>query len=241
MSSLWLQNKTTFKNSANTIILDWPTYLLTLPFTKFIIASFTMLAASRISSRCIKTTIARSRPLHSSTKLLSKEPPKSAAKASPPKKAEPDLSKDPHVLAEEMVRNSSDSRIAGTEALESLTSEQKYKNYAGAVGLMSFCIGVWYYSIQAVGQSDSGMNDLRSEAQEAKDVRDMKSAQEMNAQDLAQIDGTMAQYGDDADDMVVAVAAPDSIAQQEEDALNAGKKKVGRPLWKKIVLFWKKE
>ena len=130
--------------------------------------------------------------------------------------------------------------MPGTEALESITSEQRYKNYAGAVGLISFSIGVWYYSIQAVGQSAGGV-DLRAEAEEARDVRDMKSAQEMNAQDLAQIDVTMAQYGDDADDMVVAVAAPDHIAQQEEDALTAGKKKGGRPLWKKVVLFWKKE
>mmetsp|Transcript_10288 Transcript_10288/g.15426 ORF Transcript_10288/g.15426 Transcript_10288/m.15426 type:complete len:204 (-) Transcript_10288:512-1123(-) len=203
-----------------------------------------MIAASRISSRCIKTSIVRSRPLHSSTKLLTKEPPKTAAAPKPPaatRKAGPDMTKDPHQLAADRVRDASDSRISGTEALSALTPEQKIRNYATALGLISFSVGIWYYSIQAVGKSDGGMDALQAEAQEAKDARERKSAQEMNAQDLAQIDVTMAQYGDDADDMVVAIAAPDAIAQQEEEALAGGKKKGGKPLWKKVVFFWKKE
>jgi hypothetical protein len=203
-----------------------------------------MIAASRISSRCIRTSIARSRPLHSSTKLQTKETSTTAAAPKPAaaaRKEHPDMASDPHQLAADRVRDASDSRIAGTEALSALTPQQKLRNYATAIGLISFSVGVWYYSIQAVGKSDGGMDALTNDAEEARVARDRRSEQEMNAQDLAQIDVTMSQYGDDADDMVVAIAAPDAIARQEEEALAGGKKKGGRPLWKKVVFFWKRE
>lgn len=140
-----------------------------------------------------------------------------------------------------MVKEAPDTRISGTEALESITPEQKMRNYGTALGLVSFSIGVWYYSIQSVGKAEGGMEELRAEAQEAKNARDRKIEEEKNAQDIAQIDVTMAQYGDEADDLVVAVAAPDDIAQQEEDIINTGNKKNGKPLWKKVVFFWRKQ
>jgi len=198
-----------------------------------------MISAARLSSRCINTQIVKAKnvaSLHNSTKLLSKE---TATPKAPPKKVVV-AEQDPHQLADEMVRNAPDiTRISGTEALQSITAEQKMKNYGMAVGLASFCVGVWYYSILAVGKPEGGIDELRAEAQEALVGRDRMRAEEKNAEELAQLDVTLSSYGDD--DMIVAVAAPDDIAQQEEEAMAGGKKKSGRPLWKKVVLFWKKE
>eukprot|EP01083_Nonionella_stella_P075137 204067_1 len=124
-----------------------------------------------------------------------------------------------------MVKNAPDSRISGTEALSALTPQQKMRNYATALGLAGFCTGVWYYSISAVGQADGGIDELRLEAQEARDNLGKKSVEEMNAEELASLDDTA-----------------DEIAQQEEELIiTGGEKKVKRPMWKKVLLFWKKE
>mmetsp|Transcript_7657 Transcript_7657/g.7229 ORF Transcript_7657/g.7229 Transcript_7657/m.7229 type:complete len:125 (+) Transcript_7657:3-377(+) len=124
-----------------------------------------------------------------------------------------------------MVKNAPDSRISGTEALSALTPQQKMRNYSTAVGLASFCVGVWYYSISAVGQAGGGIDELRFEAQEARDNLSKKSVEEINAEELAHLDDTA-----------------DEIAQQEEELIiTGGEKKVKRPMWKKVLLFWKKE
>lgn len=152
--------------------------------------------------------------------------------------------KDPHQIASDMVKDAPDIRVSGTEALASMTPEQRMRNYVTAFGLVSFCIGVWYYSIQSVGRADGGIDELRAQAQEAKDSRERKTAEEQNAQNMAQIDVTMSQYGQDADDLVVAVAAPDEIAQQEEASLSGGKdqkKGSSKALWKRVVFFWKRD
>jgi hypothetical protein len=152
--------------------------------------------------------------------------------------------KDPHQIASDMVNNAPDSRISGTEALASMTPEQRMRNYVTALGLVSFSIGVWYYSIQSVGRADGGVDELRAEAQEAKTVRERKSAEEQNSKELAQIDVTMSQYGDEAEDLVVAVAAPDDIAQKEEAALigeSGTNSSSRRPLWKRVVFFWRRD
>jgi len=170
--------------------------------------------------------------IHNSTKLLSKEAPKAPARSRPT---------DPEQLASDMVKRAPDSRISGSEALESITPEQKMRNYATALGLVGFCTGIWYYSIQAVGKPEGGMDDLRAEAKDAMDALDRKNLEEKNAEELAQLDVTMASnYGDGNDDIVVAVAAPDEIAELAEKAVT-GERKAGRPLWKKVVFFWRKE
>lgn len=153
--------------------------------------------------------------------------------------------KDPHQIASDMVKDAPDIRVSGTEALASMTPEQRMRNYVTAFGLVSFCIGVWYYSIQSVGRADGGVDELRAQAQEAKDLRERKSAEEQTAKEMAQIDVTMSQYGDEADDLVVAVAAPAEIAQQEEAALSASTDKnnkgSSKALWKRVVFFWKRD
>jgi len=200
-----------------------------------------MLSAVRFNARSISHCTRKSKSVarfHNSTKLLSKE---TSSKA-PVTKSKPQ-SQDPHQLASERVRKAPDSRISGSEALESITPEQKMRNYATALGLVSFCTGVWYYSIQAVGQTDGGVSDLRAEAKEAMDALDRKNMEEKNAEELAQLDISMGSYGsEEDDDMIVAVAAPDAIAEIEESALKgSGSNKSGKPLWKKVVFFWRRE
>jgi hypothetical protein len=149
---------------------------------------------------------------------------------------------DPHAMADEFVKQSH-GRMPGTEALQSLTMEQKAKNFATAGGLMGFCVWVWWYSIQSVGKSGGkGLEDLQAEAQEARDAAAQKSTSQQEAEDLVGLEMSV----DTSDeDLVIAVAAPDHIAQQEEDENRAARdKKRGkstRPTWKKIVLFWQKE
>jgi len=90
------------------------------------------------------------------------------------------------------------------------------------------------------------MEELLADAADAKKDQLSKSESERSAEELAQLDVTMSQLdgeGVDGEDLFVAVAADDEVAQREEDLnMIAGKKgKSGRPLWKKIVFFWKKE
>jgi len=154
---------------------------------------------------------------------------------------------DPHQVSDSMIRNSpTDIRVPGTEALNSVTMNKKIKNYVLAMTLVGFCTGVWYYSIQSVGRPEGGMEELLADAADAKKDQLSKSESERSAEELAQLDVTMSQLdgeGVDGEDLFVAVAADDEVAQREEDLnMIAGKKgKSGRPLWKKIVFFWKKE
>mmetsp|Transcript_11128 Transcript_11128/g.16234 ORF Transcript_11128/g.16234 Transcript_11128/m.16234 type:complete len:212 (-) Transcript_11128:129-764(-) len=207
--------------------------------------------AARISSRRINSSVvsAVSRrknvdaaSFHNAAKLQTKAVPKAPPTQAKPKSTTAEqslMSKDPHQLASERVRKAPDSRIPGTEALESITPEQKMKNYATALGLVTFCTGVWYYSIKSVGKAEGGIDELRAEAQEARDVMDRKSAENKNAEELAQLDVTMSEMGDDADGVIVDVAAQ---GEGESNTVGgAGRKKAGRPLWKKIVFFWKRE
>eukprot|EP01083_Nonionella_stella_P082366 227337_1 len=176
---------------------------------------------------------------------------KSTTKNTTPKENETppsynDTTMDPHQVADSMIRNSkTELRISGTEALNKLTPQQKMKNYVLALSLMGFVTGVWYYSILAVGKPEGGMEDFMNDANVAKEEKLLQSDSEKSAEELADLDVTMSQYGngEDDDDIVVAVAADDDIAQMEEDLnMNAGNKgKGGRPLWKKVVFFWKKE
>ena len=85
------------------------------------------------------------------------------------------------------------------------------------------------------------MEELMVDAASAKEALLAKEESERSAEELAELDVTMS--GVDGDDVIVAVAADEDIAQKEEDLnMKAAKKgSGGRPLWKKIVLFWKKE
>ena len=68
-------------------------------------------------------------------------------------------------MAQDRIMASSDIRIPGTEAIASLTPEQRIRNFAMALTLVGFATGIWWYSIQAVGKSETGVDQLRAEAQ----------------------------------------------------------------------------
>eukprot|EP00521_Asterionellopsis_glacialis_P008730 CAMPEP_0195285852 /NCGR_PEP_ID=MMETSP0707-20130614/3533_1 /TAXON_ID=33640 /ORGANISM="Asterionellopsis glacialis, Strain CCMP134" /LENGTH=184 /DNA_ID=CAMNT_0040345405 /DNA_START=303 /DNA_END=857 /DNA_ORIENTATION=- len=175
---------------------------------------------------------------------------------------------DPHEMAAELIARNAADRVPGTVAISYLSTEQKMKNFALAGTLLGFCTWVWWYSMNAVGNADhtsmgggggGGEQDtssskdpletLRAEAQEARERKLLKkSVTEEEVEELAQLDMGMSDKHNE-DDVIVAVAAPDDVAQQEEDLNKAVVVKNSsssssshrRPLWKKIVFFWKKE
>lgn len=109
---------------------------------------------------------------------------------------------------------------------------------------MGFCTSVWWYSIQSVGRAEGGIEDLQAEANEAREVRQEKEVSDGKMEELAGLDVTMSQMSGDMEGVEVAVAAEAEVAQMEEDLNNAanGKNAKGkRPLWKKVVFFWKRD
>jgi hypothetical protein len=142
-------------------------------------------------------------------------------------------SEDPHAMAERFVKNSSKDRPSGQESLESVPFQTKLQNYGLAVTLVGFVTGVWWYSMNAVGRADEV--SFEHEAQVAREVREVKKLQDEIISDIGSVDQT------DLDgDIMVAVAAPDEIASEEEDANRAVLPKSDRPLWKRVILFWRK-
>lgn len=160
-------------------------------------------------------------------------------------------------MAQERIMASSDARIPGTEAIASLTPEQRMRNFGTAGFLVAFVGGVWWYSMQAVGRAEADEVSLRAEAEEARGAAEREMMQQKEAEELAELEVTMANLAEaeaggelidvkDAD-ITVAVAAPDDIAREEEERNIAARKRAAgggngsRPLWKKIVFFWRRE
>jgi len=126
------------------------------------------------------------------------------------------------------------------------------QNYAMAASLAGFVVWVWYYSMTAVGgkSGNGGMEQLISEAESAKEAKERKSVAEKEVDELLQtemnlgkMDSSDEAMGGKGLEVVVAVAAPEEIANREEKRnlevanANGGKAK---PLWKKVVFFWRK-
>ena len=139
--------------------------------------------------------------------------------------------KDPHQVASDMVRDAPDARaldgqrISGTEALQSITPEQRMRNYVTAFGLVTFCTGVWYYYIQSVGKADGGFDALQAEAQEARDINARKDAETIDARDLVELDATVENL--DAEEEIIG-----------DQSMNESSKN-RKPLWKRVVFFWR--
>ena len=166
--------------------------------------------------------------------------------------------KDAHQLAQERILASPDTRIAGTEAIQALTPQQRMRNVGLATFLVGFVGGVWWYSMQAVGRAEADEVSLRAEAEEARGAAERELMQQREAEELAELEVTMANLAEaeaggelidvkDAD-ITVAVAAPDAIAREEEERNLAARRRAaggsdgsGRPLWKKVVFFWRRE
>ena len=161
---------------------------------------------------------------------------------------------DAHQLAEERIMASPNTRIAGTEAIQALTPQQRMRNVGLATSLVGFVVGVWWYSMQAVGRAEANEMSLRAEAEEARGAAERELMQQREAEELAELEVTMANLagGELIDvkdaDITVAVAAPDAIAREEEERNLAARRRAAgssdgsaRPLWKKVVFFWRRE
>lgn len=160
------------------------------------------------------------------------------AATSTPKHVAPSKSpmEDPHEMADRFVKNSTGSRISGEEALESVPTSVKLRNAALATTLVGFVTGVWWYSMNAVGRADEVSFEL--EAEEARERALLRAANDAKNENLADLEMGADQYGDE--EMVVAVAAPDDIASEEEAKNRALMKTSGsKPLWKRVVFFWR--
>lgn len=160
---------------------------------------------------------------------------------------------DPQQLAQEFIQFSA-ARKSGTESIQELTQTQKLSNYGLAVSLLGFVGWVWYYSMTSVGKAGGGIEQLMSEAEDAREKAELTSAAEKEVGDMVKAEMGLGnvdkdEYGkllQERSGLSVAVAAPDDIASEEErNNLNASEGHVNktskRPLWKKIVLFWKKD
>lgn len=158
---------------------------------------------------------------------------------------------DPQQMASEFIHFSA-ARKQGSESVQELTQTQKLQNYGLALSLVGFVTWVWYYSMTSVGRAEGGMEQLLSEAQDARDAKERKSIAEREVEELVNAEMSLGSL-DSADEamggkgLVVAVAAPDDIARKEEErnlevaaSRNKGAQG-GRPLWKKVVFFWRRE
>lgn len=145
----------------------------------------------------------------------------------------PKPNEDPHVMAERLVKNSADSRPSGQESLEAVPFQTKLQNYALASVLLGFVTGVWWYSANVVGRAADDDVIFIEEAREARDTRELKKREEEFISDMGAVD-------QESENVTLAVAAPDDIASEEEDLNREVLPKSDRPLWKRIIFFWKK-
>jgi len=126
----------------------------------------------------------------------------------------------------------SSKRTPGTESIRELTPQQRQANYMVAAVLVTFVSSVFYYSMNAVGKAEGGMEALVEEASYAK----KKSSAEEEVEELLKLE--------DVEDTEIALAAPKEVAEREEARLKAKKGDNSslndRPLWKKIVFFWRR-
>mmetsp|Transcript_65141 Transcript_65141/g.76521 ORF Transcript_65141/g.76521 Transcript_65141/m.76521 type:complete len:202 (-) Transcript_65141:440-1045(-) len=150
---------------------------------------------------------------------------------------------DPQQMAAVLIaRNKSTApRLQGSETSDHMPLKVQLSNGAMAVGLVGFVTWVWWYSIKAVGGAgneeiknqnssavsiptgEGGFQQLQREAEVERERRSLRKAEEKRVR--KEILGD--EYEDDDD--------------EEEVDNEQPKKKSGRPLWKKVVFFWKRE
>lgn len=180
---------------------------------------------------------------------------------------------DPHAIANEMVFSAStiEGRTAGTEAIASITKEQKLSNYAMASGLLGFVSYIFYYSLSSVGGEENakqffmgdasegtdgeakvnpGFEEFLKEANEGRSEEERKLEDERvargEARELAELEHTTAARlkAEGVEDEIVASANEDEEREMARAAgfeEESGKEVKKRPLWKKVVFFWRRE
>lgn len=177
---------------------------------------------------------------------------------------------DPHAIANEMVFSATtiEGRTAGTEAIASITKEQKLSNYAMASGLLAFVSYIFYYSLSSVGGEENakqflmgdgnegkdganpGFEEFLKEANEGRSEEERKLEEERvargEARELAELEHTTAARlkAEGVEDEIVASANEDEEREMARAAgfeESSGKEVKKRPLWKKVVFFWRRE
>lgn len=178
---------------------------------------------------------------------------------------------DPHFIANEMVASGSGGgRAPGTEAVATLTKEQKISNFAMATGLFGFVSYIFYYSLASVGGAENakalifggdirqtqeggetvnpGFEEFLKEANEGRSVEEKRIQAEDEARgearELAELENSTAAR-------LKAEGVEDSSANEEEEREmarvagfvdgEAGAAGKKRPLWKRAVFFWRRE
>ena len=165
------------------------------------------------------------------------------------------LSIDPHSLANEMINMSAQGRTPGTEAIaKSLTPQQRWSNFAMAGGLLGFVSYIFYYSLASVGgvenakalifgsstpkeeneeSANPGFEEFLKEANEGRSVEEKRIKAEQDAVgEVRELVVLESSEGEEEIEMV-------RVAGFEVEGGEGVKQK--RPLWKKIVFFWRRE
>ena len=179
---------------------------------------------------------------------------------------------DPHAVANEMVFSATtiEGRTSGTEAIASISNEQKLSNYAMASGLLAFVSYIFYYSLSSVGGEENakqfflgdggegkdgeakvnpGFEEFLKEANEGRSEEERKLEDERvargEARELAELEHTTAARlkAEGVEDEIVASANEDEEREMARAAgfEDSGKEAKKRPLWKKVVFFWRRE
>ena len=164
---------------------------------------------------------------------------------------------DPHMIANEMVNSAMEgaagTRTPGTESIASLTREQKLSNFAMATGLFGFVSYIFYYSLASVGgvdnakallfgsdkteteQNEIGFQEFLKEANEGRTLEEQRLRAEQ--EDLSEVRELVVLESNEEEEVEMARTA----GFIEVDEVVGKNMKTGRPLWKRVVFFWRKE
>ncbi|KAL9181104.1 hypothetical protein ACHAXT_009909 [Thalassiosira profunda] len=199
-----------------------------------------------------------------------RRPASSRPKASQPSAAAGEEAvSDPHAIANEMVRGSAEGRTPGTESVATLTNEQKMSNFAMAGGLLAFVSYIFYYSLSSVGGDKNakallfgedapkegettatpGFEEFLKEANEGRSLEEQRVRAESQARgearELAELESSTAARlkAEGVDAAIVGAASAEEEREMARAAgfVEGGGEKKRRPLWKRVVFFWRRE
>ena len=139
----------------------------------------------------------------------------------------PKTSTDPHVLAAERIAvNKSSERMQAAEAMGQVDYTIRLQNVAMASALFGFVTWVWWYSVTAVGGNVKGgdgvdagaLVELEEAAAEARIIRAEKMRE---------------------DEQLIGLLKGDEEEDEFDEVIP--KKTKGKPLWKRVVFFWRRD
>jgi len=214
------------------------------------------------------------RRIRSNTAPTSQKRPSATTQQQPSSEPATYTTADPHAIANEMVfsATTTEGRTSGTEAIASITKEQKMSNYAMASGLLAFVSYIFYYSLSSVGGSENakqfflgddsvgkdgeaktnpGFDEFLKEANQGRSEELRKQEEDRiargEARELAELEHTTAARlkAEGVEDEIVASANEEEEREMARAAgfeePNGDRETTKRPLWKKIVFFWRRE